>query len=287
MYSKCAPIICVFALNSFHSGLSQMGKKLFLDCQKLNFSAHLSRNRIDHACQTFGSIVVQRLLCFALYLLGVNRSAIGELLKIPPETAKSIIKSVKRNGLSALEDRRRRSSNFLPKAKPDPPVVTLRENEERIALDFGDGGRILQLSRQDPLQLKIVLLSMFNSKILTKPQVAKAIALTPSHTATLAQRLREKGARALIDSRHGQKKEYRVPPSVKGELVQQFAVDIITSGKTSGEKISNELKERCNILLPARTVRHHLAQMGLGKIKRSLPQLLVALKKTSDNCSST
>jgi hypothetical protein len=74
---------------------------------------------------------------------------------------------------------------------------------------------------------------------------------------------------------------------VKGELVQQFAVDIITSGKTSGEKISNELKERCNILLPARTVRHHLAQMGLGKIKRSLPQLLVALKKTSDNCSST
>lgn len=263
-----------------------MTKRLFLDCQKLNFSARLSQNRIEHAYQTFGVAVVQRLLCFALYLLGVNRSAIGELLKIPSETAKSIIKSVNKNGLSALEDRRRRSSSFLPMAEPDPPPIKLREKQEHITVDFGAGGRALQLSRQDPLQLKIVLLSMLNSKMLTKAQVAKIIELTPSHTATLAQRLRETGSQALIDSRRGQKQEYRVPASVKGELVQQFAVDIITSGKTSGEKISHELKERCNISLPARTVRHHLAQMGLGKIKRSLPQVLVAVKKTSDNCSS-
>lgn len=264
-----------------------MEKRPFLDCQKLNFSARLSQTRIGHAYQLFGATVVQRLLCFALYLLGVNRSTIGELLKIPAETAKSIIKSVNKNGLSALEDRRHRSSSFLPIAEPDPPTIKVRESQDHITVDFGAGGRILRLSRQDALQLKIVLLSMFNSEMLTKSQVAKAIKLTPSHTGTLAQRLREKGAQALIDSRHGQKQEYRMPPSVKGELVQQFAVDIITSGKTSGEKISHELKKRCNISLPARTVRHHLAQMGLGKIKRSLPQLMVAVKKTSDNCSST
>lgn len=270
----------------YHSGVSSMENRPFIDCQNLNFSLRLSQNRIDHAQQTLGSMVVQRFLCFALYLLGANRNAIGQSLGIPSETAKSIIKSVNKNGLAALEDRRRRFSNFLPKAKPDTPPITLKEEKDHVMVDFGISGRYLQLSRQDPFQLKIVLLSMFNNKLLSKRQVAEAIKLTPSHTATLAQRLNEKGARALVDRRQGQKLEYRVPASVKAELVQQFAVDIITSGKTSGDKISNELKDRCNISLPARTVRHHLAQMGLRKIKRSLPQLLVSVKKTSSNCSS-
>ena len=69
--------------------------------------------------------------------------------------------------------------------------------------------------------------------------------------------------------------------------MQQFAVDVITSGQTSGSKISTELKERCNISIPARTVRHHLAQMGLREIKQTLPQLLAGVKKISSNYSST
>ncbi len=48
-----------------------------IDCQNLNFSPRLSENRTDQAQQTLGSIVVQRILCFALYLLGLNRRAIG------------------------------------------------------------------------------------------------------------------------------------------------------------------------------------------------------------------
>ena len=128
---------------------------------------------------------------------------------------------------------------------------------------------------------------MLNNGLLIKQDVAEAIKLTPFHTTTLARRLREKGARSLVDRRQGQKQEYRVPAPVKAELVQQFAVDIITSGKTSGSKISAELKERCNISVPARTVRHHLAQMGLRKIKKSLPQLVAGVKKTSSNYSST
>ena len=105
--------------------------------------------------------------------------------------------------------------------------------------------------------------------------------------ASLARRLSEESALSLVDRRQGQKQKYPVPAPVKAELVQQFALDIITSGQTSGSKISTELKDRCNISVPARTVRHHLAQMGLREIKQSLPQLLTALKKTSSNCSST
>lgn len=258
-----------------------------IHCQNVNFSIRLSENRIDQAQKAFGPPVVQRILCFALYLLGVNRKAVAQLLSIPLETAKSIIKAVNRDGIGALEDRRRRFSTFLPRVQPEPMLITLREEEECIVIDLGGSGRCLKLSRQDPLQLKIVLLSMFNNGLLSNQEVAEALKLTSSHTATLARRLREKGARSLVDRRQGQKQEYRVPAPVKAELVQQFAVDIITSGKTSGSKISTELKERCNISVPARTVRHHLAQMGLREIKQSLPQLVAGVKKTSSNYSST
>jgi len=253
----------------------------FIDCQNLIFSPRLSKNRTDQSQHTLGSIVVQRILCFALYLLGLNRNAIGQFLSIPSETAKSIIKAVNRDGLAALEDRRRRFSIFIPKALPEPLPITLREEKEHLVVDFGVSGRHLKLSRHNPL------LSMFNNGLLSKREVAEAIKLTPSHTATLARRLDEEGALSLVDRRQGQKQEYRVTAPVKTELVQQFAVDIITSGQTSGSKISAELKERCNISLPARTVRHHLAQMGLREIKQSLPQLLAVVKKTSSNCSST
>lgn len=258
-----------------------------IDCQKLSSSPRLSENRIDQAQQTLGGTVVQRILCFALYLLGVNRTAIAELLSIPLETSKSIIKAVNRDGLGALEDRRRRFSSLLPRVQPEPAPITLRDNGDHVVVDLGIGGRCLKLSRKDPLQLKIVLLSMLNNGLLLKRDVAEAIKLTLSHTATLAKRLNEEGACSLVDRRQGQKQEYRVPAPVKAELVQQFAVDIVTSGQTSGSKISNELKERCNISVPARTVRHHIAQMGLREIKQSLPQLLAGVKKTSNNYSAT
>ncbi len=264
-----------------------MEKIPLIDCQNLIFSPRLSKSRMDQAQQTLGSVVVQRILCFALYLLGLNRKAIGKSLDIPPETAKSIIKAVNRDGPAALEDRRHRFSTFLPKALPEPSPITLREEEDHIVVDFGVSGRHLKLSRQDPLQLKTVLLSMVNNGFFSKREVARAMKLTPFHTGTLARRFNEEGALSLVDRRQGQKQEYRVTAPVKAELVQQFAVDIITSGQTSGNKISTELKERCNIAVPARTVRYHLAQMGLMEIKQSLPQLLAEVKKTSSNCSST
>ena len=121
---------------------------------------------------------------------------------------------------------------------------------------------------------------MVNNGLLKNKQVAEILNITPTYTAILARRLNEKGASALLDQRQGQKQDFRVSQEVKAEVVQQFALDVITSGKTSGRAISAELKERCDISIPDRTVRHHMARMGLGKIKKSLPQLVSAVKKT-------
>jgi transposase len=258
-----------------------------IDCQRLTFSPQLSERRLGQAQESFGVGVIGRFLCFALYLLGLNRSAIARTLNLPPETAKSIIKAVNKDGLEGLRDRRRKSSSLPQAFAPGKPPITMREGKSHIVVDFGFPGTHIELSRQDPLQMKTVLLSMLNSRLLSKRQVANAIQLTLSHTGALARRLREQGALSLVDRRQGQQQDFVVTPSVKAELIQQFAVDVITSGRTSSSAISDKLKERCSIVIPDRTVRHHLSRMGLGRIKRSLPQLVAAVKKTSKNCSES
>ena len=263
-----------------------MQKMPLIDCRSLSFSPQLSENRLAQALEAFGLGVLQRILCYALYLLGLNRSAIGRTLGIPSETAKSIIKAVSKKGLVAFEDRRRSSSAFLSQVPAQPPPITLREEEDHVVVDLGIQDRSITLSRIDPLQLKTVLLSMVNSGLLSTRQVSEALKLTPSHTAALARRLHDNGALSLVDQRQGgQKQDYRVTPRVKAELIQQFAVDVITRGRTSSSALSEELSQRCSIAIPDRTVRHHLSRLGLREITHSLPQLVAALKKNSSNWS--
>ena len=257
-----------------------MKKIPLIDCQNLVFSTRLADNRMDQAQSLFGPGILQRFLCYSLYLFGVNRKTIGQVLGIPPETAKSTIKTINRHGLRALEDRRQQSSVLRPKVPRKGQPVTLREEGTKIIVDLGISDRVLQLNREDPLQVKTILLTMLNNGLLKKRQVAEVLQISPTYTAILARRLDERGALSLLDQRQGQKQDFRVPRDVKAEVVQQFALDVITSGQTSGRAISAELKERCDIFVPARTVRHHLARMGLGKIKKSLPQLVSAVKKT-------
>jgi transposase len=266
-----------------------VNKTRFINCRTLTFSPQLSENRIAQAQESLGAGLIQRILCFALYLLGLNRSAIGRTLGMPPETAKSIIKAVRRNGLRAFEDRRLKSSTLLPKqASTAPPPITLRKDDDYLVVDFGIPDRSIKLYRQDPLQIKTVLLSLLNSSLLSTRQVAEAIGFTPSYTTALARRLREQGALCLLDQRRSrQGEDFVVTPNVKAELIQQFTLDVITSGRTSSTAISEGLKQRCGIAIPDRTVRHHVSRLGLRIIKRALPQLVAAVKKTSNNCSES
>ena len=256
----------------------------FPDCQKPQLSPELAKNRVAQAQQIFGPRVVQRLLAFALYLLGAKRSAIGQALNIPTETVKSMIKTINRDGIAGLEDRRCASAKNLESPKPAP--ISCREEDSSLVIDFGAPGRELKISRNDPLLLKAVIVSMANNRLLSQREAAQALHITSSYMSTLTRRLQEEGAASLADKRQGQKHDYRVPAPVKGEIIQQFAADIVCHGQTSSDKISAELKERCEIELSPRTIRHHLSLLGLRPIKHSLPQLIKAVKKNSTTSSS-
>jgi len=250
------------------------------DCQNLTFSKELSQERIARAQQIFGMDVIQRIVGFALYLLGVNRNIISEVTQMPPGSVRSVLRVLLRDGLSAFEDRRQRTSSFLPPPEPTPPKISLREEKQWLMIDFGIPGRILNIPAKNRLQVRTILLSMLSSGLLSRKEVAAPLGFTTVHAWSLAQKLYHDDVLAFVDKRQGQQLDYRVSAEVKAELIQQFVVDVVTEGQTSGTRLSKHLQQRCNVVLPDRTVRYHVAKLGLSSIRHSLPQLLKTLKKT-------
>ena len=247
--------------------------------QNILFSDKLSQRRMAQAEKILGAKVIKRIVCFALYLLGVERKSISNLLKTPPGSVRSIIRAVLHGGLPAFEDRRRSRSRFLPPWEQKIPKTAVRVEAEEIIVDLSDS-RQVKIPRKNSIQTKAVLLTMFNNDLLKSGEVAGVLDITPAHVLNLAHGLQTEGIDSLIDKRQGQQQEYRFPPEVKSEVIQQFVVDIVVEGRTSGRLLSERLQARCNLSLPERSIRHHVKELGLTRIKRTLPPLLAGLKKT-------
>ena len=248
-----------------------------INCQTIPFSKELQQQRMTQAQSILGTRVVKHIICFVLYLFGVDRKSISNLLRTPPGTIRSIIRTILHDGLSALEDRRRSSSRFLPPT-PKSLKVTVRTGEQSVIIDFGAAGE-LALPRQNTLQIKVILLSLLDNNLITTREVAAVLGFSTVHTLNIAQQLHADDVIALIDKRKGQQQEYRFTPEVKAELIQQFVLDIVSSGKSSGKLLANHLKERSELTLSERSIRDHIRKLGLSRIKRSLPHLLSTLKK--------
>ena len=88
---------------------------------------------------------------------------------------------------------------------------------------------------------------------------------------------------SLIDKRKGQIQDYRFTSEIKAELIQQVAANAITGKPTSSRAVSEQINQRCNLVLPDRSVRLHMKKLGLPKISKSLPTLVEDLKKTPSN----
>lgn len=251
----------------------------------IRFSDAHADKRVRAAAETLGEGVVTRILAFALFLMGARREDIARHLGMPLGTLFSFLTRITKEGLPALEDRRHGRADFLPPAEREAPPTRVTRTQASLVVDFGVPDRILSIPASNVLQGRVFLLTLLENGVLERSEVARLLGYSPTHTARLARELTRNDVEALLDQRRGQTQDYRVTPEVKAELVQQFAVDVLTRGKTSGEVISAELEERCQITIPPRTVRHHLARMGLPALRHSLPDLLDAVKKTSRTSS--
>ncbi len=254
-----------------------------LDCRDLpKLSFERSQGRLEKARGVLGGNVVTRLLAFSLYLLGANREALAGFTGIRLEALKSLVKRGYSDGLPALEDRRTMSSTFLPSQafspKLEPKVLV---ESETLVVQLNEETR-MEIPLRNHIQCRTVLLTMAESKLLSLDEVAKAVGLSAERVRKLKTKLAKKDViEALVDQRKGQQQDYRVTPEIKAELIQQYIVNLQSESRTSSEKLKDDLSSRCNIVIAPRTIRLHVAKLGLARIRDSLPQLLAQVKKTA------
>jgi DNA-binding transcriptional ArsR family regulator len=253
-----------------------------MNCENLSFSQELSQNRINQARGILGTKVVNKIIAYALFLLGINRTKISYFIGMPQGSIRSLIRTINNRGLTALEDQRCKRSSFKPPANIEI-TPSVRMDDSCIYVDFGLNNFVICLPDSNPIQRKIVLLTLLYNGILKSSQVAQALNLSVDRTLKLSKKLRQQDIEGIVDKRQGQQKDYRFTPEIKAEVIQQFVLDIVQQGHTSGEQLSENIKNRTQLELSPRTILHHLAKLGLSHIKTSLPILLGALKKNSKN----
>jgi len=254
-----------------------------MNCDQFDFSSKRSHQRIGQARTIFGDRMVNRILAWALFLLGASKPRICSALDFKSGSLRTLLYRLQHQGLGALEDRRSKTSSFKPTALPDPVeplTVSLHEKDGDHQIRFGDSLHI-QIPTSHPLLLKSILLCLLNNRMLNRREVAQALELSEDRVGKLAKKLAEGDVAGLLDQRRGQQQDYVFTPTIKGELIQQFVIDLVQDGRMSGEGLSKHLKERCQYDLSPRSILYHLGNMGLSNIRNTLPAYLETAKKNS------
>jgi len=238
---------------------------------------------MEQAKMLLGPTAVTRVISLALYFLGANLKELAAFVGTPLDTIKTLAKRTLRDGLPALEDRRRKASKFLPFTETLRPLSCKLLLEKDAIVVVLDGEKRIELLRRNPAQCRTVLLTLLGANLLDIEDVSQAIGLSLERTRKLRTALVKEDVKALLDRRRGQQQDYLFNSQIKSELVQQFVLNALSGGPTSGRVIAKNLQQRCKIEVSERSVRLHLNKLGLSKIADSLPALIEAQKKTSTN----
>lgn len=255
-----------------------------IDCHNLKFSDYYSKQRITLACKIIGEKTVKKIIAFTLYLFGASRKAVAESLDIPYDTFKSLTERIEQEGLSALVDRRIKNLPLLEIKETNVQViqkVQVDVQDDYLYINLESGSNLFKIPSNNSIQVKTILLTLLDNKLIASNTVSELLDYSPSHIHRLNQKLQNNDVGLFTDQRQGQQKNLVVNPEIQTELFQQYVANLVTGRSVSSQELSENLKERCNIDLPSRTIRYHLEKSGLSKIKKTLPRLVEFLKKNS------
>lgn len=249
-----------------------------IDFQSLLFNQKLSQARIQKAVSFFGEKIISRILAFALFLLGIKKITISEMLHIPFYTLKSFFRILFVDGISALIDRRRKSPQTST-AGLLPSSLKVSFENKFIELPLNTSHEII-IPKENKMQFKTLVLTLYNNNLLKLRDAAQLLNYSKSHIISIAQKLKQQDIHALIDKRQGQTMDYVVTSEIKAELIKEYTYACITKKSTSGRAITSQLIKKHDIKISERTVRNHINKLGLPTIKKQLKEMVDALKKT-------
>ena len=243
----------------------------------LNYSDLHRNNRLAQAREILGTMFVNRIIAFALFLLGANRKEIAKYLEIPLDTMLSFFTRITKYGSSGFLDRRTK-----PQRQSDNKynALTCSIKESQLEFHFGSTSKIIKIPEDNVLQYKTIILTFLDNGIINRKEAAKALNYSSGNTDKLLHKIRTEDISCLIDKRQGQKKYYLFTPEIKSELILQFAANAATGKSTSSSVLADGLKQRTSLQLSHRSIRYHIAGLGLKGKSKAL-QKLIGFKKNS------
>lgn len=241
-------------------------------------SHKLAAERIERAKAVFGEAALRRIIAFTLFILGVNRAHITEVLGMPPGTVRSMMRRILGVGVDGFIDHRHKAEPEAKDRRMEPqPALAVDENGSLVV-----AGVQLQLPEGNSAQRKVVLLSLIGKDMLSTKEVAPALGLSESQVRRLHRNLMDSDVEAVLDRRRGQVRDYRVDPELKSKMIVQLVLELAERGRASGASVSRRLKSNYDENVPERTVRHHLRLMGLTRrVRESLIAGLSEIKRGS------
>lgn len=253
-----------------------------LNClDELTFSKTHSENRLKKAYNLLGENLVNKIIGFALFLLGANRERIAEKINIPIGTFLSFLTRIDNIGIAAFGDRRNSTSFQVKQTKSQKLCISLKKEKNNFNIIFNNDDKIINLPISNSLQSKVVLLTFLKNGLLSLKQVSQSLNFSTVHTRQLCTKLHNEDAHSLIDKRKGQLKDYTYTSDIKAEIIKQFTVNAVTGASISSQTISKQLNDEHNFKLSDRSVRSHIEKLGLHKIAKSLSLEVNKLKKNS------
>lgn len=257
-----------------------MSRVTDLNCHEFKFNPKLSAERYDRAVSFLGEKIITNLLCFCLYVLGMTRKDIAIILSIPANTVRSKLKRFFMGGTPAhnlhADSKKKTVDNQDPPKQVD---VTVRELDGITSINLNNIS--INIPSSNNLQLKTILLSIADNRSISKSEASKHLNISPSQVGNLCRALHEKDIHGLIDNRKGQTVNYRVTEDVISEVITQFAFNTCLGQSTSSTVIAEDIKQRANINISPRSIRVHMAKLGLSGTNSILKQLLSDQKKNS------
>jgi len=252
-----------------------------MNCQDIEFSPDKSRERITKALLVFQPKLLSRILAFSLYLLGAKRQCVADLVGMPNESVKTAVRVVFRDGFPAFRDRRYTKENKRSTDSSTDLHTSVCCDNNCYVIRFGLMKNEIRIPLEHKIKARTVLLSLLNAGMLSITQVAEVLGLSYSHCRELAGKLSDHDVEeTLVDKRRGQKQDYRIGSEKKASIIQLFAARVVTGQHVSGNVLAGILNEDSDMTWSPRTVRWHMKKLGLNRIKKTLPALVCALKKT-------
>ena len=246
---------------------------------RFNWSPEKAAQRQTKATLILGKIIVSRIIGFAFFLLGADRKETANHVGISFNTFLSFLTRMNKLGIDGFRDRRK--SEPVAEAKELPVSIEIKRQEDGLLLCLGKGGQQIFLNASNTDHKKILLLTFAANDLLSMRTTAELLGYTEGYVRSQARSLSNNGVGAILDKRSGQRFDYRVGAKSKGELISQWAANAVIGKSTSSPALAEALEKRCNLQIPARTIRHHLKKLGLGEMTDIVKELTIGVKKGS------